>query len=173
MLESFIQRRLQSDSDYLLFAKHPPVYTTGSDERDFGVETLRCDRGGSVTYFDEGSLMIYFCFLVPYPPLFFKRVVKTFSQILRRYDHKIRYDHKRPGFYIQNKKIASLGFRYRQNVSKHGVSLHLATDLDAFNKIPPCGLEDITATSFANEGIEYDEAKLKSQIQKAVHERFF
>ena len=170
VLESFIPKA--KEEDYLIFCTHHPVYTIGSEAYETDLKLIKTDRGGSITYFDEGCLLCYFAFEVKNPPLFYKKVVRSFEKFFLHFSQKIYYDKKRPGFYIENKKIASLGFRYKEGVSKHGVSLHIDPDLKAFNKIRPCGLEGVQATSLVAEGYSISMQEAKKLVAKAVRDVF-
>ena len=170
ILESFVLKA--KEEDYLIFCTHPPVYTIGSETYETDLKVVKTDRGGSITYFDEGCLLCYFAFKVKNPPFFYKKVVRSFENFFHHFSQKMYYDKKRPGFYIENKKIASLGFRYKEGVSKHGVSLHIDPDLEAFNKIRPCGLEGVEATSLAKEGYKVSMQEVKKLVAKAVRDVF-
>jgi len=169
-----LMNRLQQNyiEDILLFATHYPVFTVGSGEAEKFSFAFKTDRGGSITYFDEGTLMCYFIFKVKKPPLFYRKIIKIFSEFFKSLNKDIYYDTKKPGFYIQNRKIASLGFNYKNNISKHGVSIHLNPNLQNFNKINPCNLKDITATSLKNEGIEITQEKIIEKITSLTKKHF-
>ena len=170
ILESYIPKT--KIDNFLLLCSHPPVYTVGSQQYSYEVEVFPSDRGGSITYFDEGCLMLYFAFYAPYPPTFYAKVLQAIQIFLNNFNPNIYYDKKRPGFYIDNEKIASLGFRYKNRVTKHGVSLHINPNLTNFNKIEPCGLRGIKATSLYAKGytIAMNEAKILAT--KAVIDAF-
>jgi lipoyl(octanoyl) transferase len=165
-----IQKQLTlNDKNILLFANHYPIYTRGKNENSFEF-ALKVDRGGSITYFDEGVLMVYFIFNIYSPPIFFKNVKKVFNSLFENYP--IVYDKKKAGYYIENRKIVSLGFSYKNNRSNHGIAINIDPNLDNFNKINPCNLDGIKATSFQKEGIKIDEKSLKDRITKLVKEYF-
>ena len=170
LLESYIPKT--KIDNFLLLCTHPPVYTVGSEEYAYNMEVVKTDRGGSITYFDEGTLMLYFAFAVPNPANFYAKVLKAVESFFAHFSAPITYDKARPGFYIENRKIASLGFRYKNGASKHGVALHINPNLVHFNKIAPCGLLDVRATSLWAEGypIAMDEAKILAT--KAVIDAF-
>ncbi len=170
LLESYIPKT--KIDNFLLLCTHPPVYTVGSEEYRCDLEVVQTDRGGSITYFDEGTLMLYFAFAVPNPAKFYAKVLKAVQNFFSHFDAPITYDKARPGFYIENRKIASLGFRYKKGASKHGVALHINPNLVDFNKIAPCGLKGVQATSLWAEGypIAMDEAKILAT--KAVIDAF-
>ncbi len=169
ILEEYVD--LAKKDDHLLFCTHPGVYTVGSVPYPTDLEVVQTDRGGSITYFDEGTLMIYFAFAVPSPPRFYAKVVRSLERFFE-FAPGISYDKHRPGFYIQNRKIASLGFRYKNGASKHGVSIHVDCDLQNFNKIAPCGLEGVVATSLTNEGYNISMQEAKIKMKKAVSHVF-
>ncbi len=166
--EELVQKR----ENFLLFATHNPIFTVGKNEAKNFPFAYVVDRGGSITYFDEGTLMVYFIFNVKSPPFFYKNVRKSISNFFKNFPLDIFYDKEKPGFYIQNRKIASLGFRYENGRSKHGVSIHINPNLDEFNKINPCNLSGIKATSLYNEGIKISINEAKEILKKIIKEVF-
>ncbi len=171
ILEAYM-KKAKEGADYLLLCTHDPVYTIGSEEYSCDLEVIKTDRGGSITYFDEGTLMLYFTCKVAMPAKFYAKVLRAVQLFFDRVGIHVHYDKKRPGFYIHNRKIASLGFRYKDGVSKHGVSLHIDPNLCSFNKISPCGLVDITATSLHAEGLKISIEQAKELATKAVLDVF-
>ena len=163
---------IKQKENYLLFATHNPVYTVGKNEAENFPFAIKTDRGGSITYFDEGTLMIYFIFNIHNPAFFYKNIRRIVSKFFENFPLEIFYDKTKPGFYIQNRKIASLGFRYENNRSKHGISIHINPDLNNFNKINPCNLSGIKATSLTNEGIKITIDQAKNLIKPIIKEVF-
>ena len=49
-------------------------------------------------------------------------------------------------------KIAALGVRISKWITMHGIAINLDPDLNAFNRIVPCGVTDGGITSFADLG---------------------
>ncbi|MMZ69096.1 Octanoyltransferase [compost metagenome] len=80
----------------------------------------------------------------------------VFGDFFAQFDRAFYYDKTNPGFYIENRKLCSLGFRYKNGVSLHGVSLNVDVDLEFHNRINPCGLQNVIATSLKHEGIDID-----------------
>jgi lipoyl(octanoyl) transferase len=170
-IQNYLHKRaIRENKNYTLFALHYPVFTKGLNEKDFEF-ALKVDRGGSVTYFDEGSFMIYFIHKVPSPPLFYKRVIKSLKDFFS-FDKNIAFDSKKAGFYIENRKICSIGFAYKRGYSKHGVSIHLNNNLENFNKINPCNLEGIKATTLHNEGYKFSREEAKTRIVNILKDNF-
>ncbi|WP_096258585.1 lipoyl protein ligase domain-containing protein [Lebetimonas natsushimae] len=169
-----IQEKLTPlNQNFLFFATHYPVYTVGTNAAKNFPFAIPVKRGGSITYFDEGTLMVYFIFNVKSPPLFFRKVRRIFDNFFKNLNSEIFYDKEKPGYYIENRKIASLGFHYEKNRSNHGVSIHISPNLKNFNKINPCNLKGITATSFENEGINISMEEAKKELKKTIKEVFY
>jgi len=141
--------------NHLIFCSHPLCYTVGSDDAGaWPVETIPTDRGGSITCHSPGQLVAYFCFQAPEPAAFYRKIRRAYDALFAQLLPAARYDPHRPGWYIGNRKIASLGFRYRNGVSLHGVALNVDVGLEAHNRVAPCNLDGVVATSLRNEGIE-------------------
>jgi len=173
--ESFldIQKKLTFlHQNIVLFATHPPVYSVGEAEAEKFSFAVPVKRGGSVTYFDEGTLMVYFIFNVKNPPNFFKKVRRALDIFFKEFALAIHYDKTKPGYYIQNRKIASMGFSYINGRSNHGVSIHINPNLDNFNKINPCNLRGIKATSLYNEGVTVSIDQSKNILKEIIKEVF-
>jgi lipoyl(octanoyl) transferase len=168
-----IQKKLTLlKQNFLIFATHHPVYTVGINKAQNFPFAIPVKRGGSITYFDEGTLMVYFIFNVKSPPLFFRKVRTLMDKFFKNLNSEIFYDKEKPGYYLKNRKIASLGFHYEKGRSNHGVSIHISPNLENFNKINPCNLKGIIATSLKNEGIEISMDEAKKKLQKLIKEVF-
>jgi len=167
------QDAVEDGKNHLIFCSHPAIFTVGADDRgEWGVPTLRSDRGGAITCHSPGQVVVYFCFQAVLPARFYRNVCKAYSRFFRKTLPAVVYDRKRPGFYIGDRKIASLGFRYAKGVSLHGVSLNVDVDLTLHNRVNPCGLEGIRATSFAAEGIDLSIESVKNMLQMQISEVF-
>ncbi len=164
---------LKGQENHLILCSHPAVFTLGSDEKkSFNVDVVQSDRGGSITCHSPGQNVYYFCFLVQNPALFYKKVLYSFEDFFMKYLPDARYDKKNPGFYMQNRKIASLGFRYSQGVSLHGVALNVDVDLFFHSQVNPCNLEGIIATSLANEGVKLSQKEVNAAIVQRIRVNF-
>ena len=141
--------------NHLILCSHPPLFTVGQDEKmAFDLPTVKTDRGGSITCHAPGQNIYYFCFQAKNPARFYAKVIESFKDFFADTLDTVHYDKKYPGFYIQNRKIASLGFRYSKGVSLHGLALNVDVDLDFCAQVPPCNLKGIIPTSLHNEGVK-------------------
>jgi lipoyl(octanoyl) transferase 2 len=55
------------------------------------------------------------------------------------------------GVWVNDAKIAALGIHCKRYITYHGIALNCNTDLDWFNKIKPCGIEDKSVTSLSQQ----------------------
>lgn len=163
----------KGDTDFLIMCQHYDVYTAGQNEnREFPVAVVKTDRGGSVVFHTPGQQIFYFVFRVKSPVVFYRKVVRSFEAVLKQLDSRIVYVHRIPGFYVENRKLGFLGFRFENGYSLHGVAINNDVDLQKFNLIEPCGLKGYTATSLRSEGVEISEAQLKETVVKSVLRNF-
>ncbi len=164
---------VQHKENHLILCSHPPLFTVGSDDKNaWSVKTVRCGRGGSITAHTLGQCIFYFVFQTPNPARFYANVRKAFEAFFFRHLPKVTYDKHNPGFYIENRKIASLGFRYSQGVSLYGVALNVDVDLNFHAQVPPCGLESVVPTSLAAEGVNMNEEEVFTEVVKNIEEVF-
>jgi len=164
---------LQDKQNHLILCSHPNVFTIGSScNTPFGVPVIQSDRGGSITCHTLGQSVFYFCFQVQNPAKFYKKVLTAFEIFFMQYLPEVTYNKAQAGFYIQNRKIASLGFRYSQGVSLHGVALNVDVDLDFHSQVNPCNLEGIVPTSLANENVHLTQEALNREIVHYIGKSF-
>lgn len=158
--------------NFLIFTEHPHVYTLGKsghldnlllDEKeleDKHAVFYKIDRGGDITYHGPGQI-------VGYPILdldnFFTdihRYLRTLEEavILTLADYGIesgRYDGFTGVWLDADKdsarKICALGVRASRWVTMHGFAFNVNANLDYFNHIVPCGIDDKAVTSMQNE----------------------
>jgi lipoate-protein ligase B len=150
--------------DLLLVLEHPAVYTRGKrtepadlpmgDDwyRQRGIEVEDSDRGGRVTYHGPGQL-------VAYPIMGVERVadfVHTMETAIVRAlaDEGIAAEPRATpftGVWVGDSKIASIGVRVREGVSMHGLAVNVDNDLQPFEWIVPCGIDQARVTSVARE----------------------
>lgn len=176
--------------NYLIFCEHPHVYTLGKsghpenlllDEQGLiekNATYYKINRGGDITYHGPGQI-------VGYPILdldnFFTDIhlyLRTLEEaiILTLKDYGIEAG-RYPGFtgvWIdadneKARKISAMGVRCSRWVTMHGFAFNVNADLDYFNNIVPCGIDDKDVTSMQRElgyapDIEEVKSKLKSHI---------
>lgn len=147
-----------SSPEVLLLVEHPPVYTIGrtgslGNILDPGIETVRTNRGGDITYHAPGQL-------VGYPLLNLARRGRDLRQYLRFLEEVLiaaAADAGCPGFRREGKtgvwteqgKLASIGAGARRWVTMHGFALNVSLDLSGFSRIHPCGIVGCSMVSLS------------------------
>jgi lipoyl(octanoyl) transferase len=159
------QRRSGEVSDLLLLVEHPHVLTLGvrgdggrshilaAPEvlRARGVEVYEAGRGGDITYHGPGQI-------VGYPIIDLKpdrcdvhRYVRDLEDVLIRtaadFGIAATRVQGRTGVWVGTEKLAAIGVRLSRWITSHGFALNVATDLDYFSLIVPCGIADRGVTS--------------------------
>jgi lipoyl(octanoyl) transferase len=177
---------LLTTEHHLLLVEHPPVFTLGksgdagnvliSEEhlKMRGIDFFRTNRGGDITF--HGPQQI-----VGYPILDLERFYTDIGKYLRNIEEVIiltlaEYGIKgdrspgETGVWIdpdlkgRERKIAAIGVRSSRWVTMHGFALNVNTDLNYFNFIIPCGIQNKQVTSIEKElgsAVDFEEAKEK------------
>ncbi len=142
--------------DVVLLLQHHPVITLGRSGdrgqllsspdwlRRRGVEIYQIERGGGATYHGPGQL-------VAYPILDLRALDEDVVRFMRALeesviravaDFGISAVRVRgfPGVWVGEAKLAAVGVAVKRRVTMHGAALNVATDLEPFTWINPCGL---------------------------------
>ena len=71
----------------------------------------------------------------------------------------------KPGVWVNNKKIGSIGIRVSRGITTHGFSLNVNTDMKYFSNIISCGIDDVLMTSMEKElGTDFFMNDIKQSI---------
>ena len=186
---------LPKTTHYLLFCEHSPVLTLGKsgDEKNIliskeemarqGIQYFKTNRGGDITF--HGPQQI-----VGYPIIDLEMFFTDIGKYLRFLEEVIIYtldeyglkgerskgetgvwlDAGVPG---SERKICAMGVRCSRWITMHGFAFNVNTNLNYFNTIIPCGIENKKVTSLQKELnyiLDYEEVKNKV---KANFEKVF
>jgi lipoyl(octanoyl) transferase len=178
-------------NNYLIFCTHPHVFTLGKsgDEdhlllspdqlRQNQAQYYRINRGGDITYHGPGQI-------VGYPILDLEHFFTDIHRFMRTMEEAVirtltEYgiaggrvdgltgvwlDGDQPG---KARKICALGVKCSRWVTMHGFAFNVSPDLNYFNFIVPCGIQDKAVTSMEKElgyapAIAEVEGKLKTHL---------
>jgi lipoyl(octanoyl) transferase len=159
-------------ADQILLLEHPAVLTLGRQAdrthvlapepmlAERGIEVLRVERGGEVTYHGPGQLVAYPIVRLADRGLYLREYVRALEGALadtcaafgvaagRREGH--------PGCWVDPegplpRKIGALGVRVERGVAYHGIALNVTVDLRDFDLIDPCGMPGLRSASIAAE----------------------
>jgi lipoyl(octanoyl) transferase len=182
-------------NNYLLFCEHPHVFTLGKsgDEKNLllkkeDLHTIEAtyyhiNRGGDITYHGPGQIVVYpiidmenfFTDIHRYMRLLEESVIQTLAEF------KINAGRINglTGVWIdfedsrKARKICALGVKTSRWVTLHGLAFNVNTDLNYFNYIVPCGIDDKAVTSLKNEvGKQQDMEQVKSILKNKLSSLF-
>jgi lipoyl(octanoyl) transferase len=158
--------------DRLLLLEHPAVLTVGrhGDDRHVlagpdelerrGIEVIRVERGGEVTYHGPGQLVAYPILGLAERGLLVRPLVRALEGAMAAtcaaFGVEAGHRESHPGCWADPdgptpRKIGALGVRVERGVSYHGIALNVAPDLADFDLIDPCGVPGLVSTSLAAE----------------------
>jgi lipoyl(octanoyl) transferase len=158
--------------DTLLLVEHEPVLTLGRHARDEhvitpqevldhrGIEVIRVERGGEVTYHGPGQLVAYPIVRLRDRALLLRPFVRALElamvDVASRYGVPSAARPGYPGVWVEPegrrpRKLGALGLRVERGITYHGIALNICTDLGDFELIDPCGMAGLDVTSIARE----------------------
>ena len=156
---AFTDGRTEDTPDELWIVEHPPVFTQGMAGKPehllqhSKIPVVQVDRGGQITYHGPGQVVVY-------TMIDFKRRHISVRDLVSRLENSIiatlahfgisaHNDPKRPGVYVGERKIASLGLRIKRGSVYHGLALNVNMDLEPFHQINPCGYAGLEMVQMA------------------------
>jgi lipoyl(octanoyl) transferase len=165
--------------DVLLLLEHQPVYTRGrrSTEEELpmrpewyemqGIEVHDTDRGGRVTYHGPGQLVAYpIVSLKPYGDdvhEYVRRLERVAIGALAEHGVAARTIEGLTGVWTEGeppgpeagadaaRKIGSIGVHVSRGVTTHGLAVNVNNDLQPFEWVVPCGIDNCHVTSLGRE----------------------
>ena len=161
------KRRNNEIGNTIIIVEHPAVITFGArksankllfskEELAFNnIDIVEIRRGGGTTAHNPGQIVFY-------PILNLNQLSLGISEYIRKLEiigmellaqFNLDCDTKKgyPGLWIGDKKIASIGVRVSKFVTYHGMAINISNDLNIFDYIIPCGLDNIEMTSLLKE----------------------
>ena len=161
-----IQRKLNSlrneskIDDCMLVVDHPDIYTAGihwiPGGEQPGVDVVRIERGGSITYHGPGQLVTYYIINLRERNMnvldLIGKLQESNVDLLEQWGiHAEPRLGKETGVWTGNSKIASIGLALKGFSTLHGCALNVSTDLKKFNRIHPCDFSPDIMTSMEGE----------------------
>jgi lipoyl(octanoyl) transferase len=170
-LQKVVSQKIASRTDpdihpdlFLFFVEHDPVFTLGksgkedhllvdqTELRSRGVDFHKINRGGDITFHGPGQI-------VGYPIWDLDQIYTDIHRYLREIEEVVILTLKDfgisnagrneglTGVWVGEEKICAIGVRTSRWVTMHGFALNVNTDLNYFNLIVPCGIQDKAVTS--------------------------
>jgi lipoyl(octanoyl) transferase len=182
---------IQEISHHLVFCEHPHVYTLGKSGspqnllvNEVELEKLQAtyykiNRGGDITYHGPGQIVMYpiwdleqiFTDIHRYLRTLEEAVIQTLAEYgitAERYEGYtgvwLDVDNE-----LRARKICAMGVRCSRWITMHGIAFNVNTDLNYFDHIVPCGIDDKQVTSMQAElGFELNMQEVKEKLAKHV-----
>lgn len=188
--EIFSKRVSGEVEDYLFLLEHPNTYTLGKTAhkenlkgsehylKENKISVYDIDRGGDITYHGPGQI-------VGYPIIDLNNWFKDTHKYLRALEEVIiktcseygldcERNPNHTGVWKDDRKIAAIGIKVSRWITMHGFAFNVNTDLNLFNGIIPCGIQDKSVTSLSKElNIEISIQEVKEKLLKNFSDVFY
>lgn len=157
--------------NFLLFCQHPHVYTLGKSGKEENLllntdelssiqaSYYHINRGGDITYHGPGQLVGYL--IIDLENFFtdIHKYMRFLEEAVIQTLHEFNIEAGRipglTGVWIgtenRARKICAFGVKTSRWITMHGFALNVHPDLNYFNHIVPCGINDKAVTSLQAE----------------------
>lgn len=159
-MQQFTEMRTDTTLDELWIVEHDPVFTQGHAGKaehllcPGDIPVVQTNRGGQITYHGPGQLVIYL--LVDLRRLnkgvrdFVTAIEQSVIHLLADYQITAEAHATAPGVYVKDTKICSIGLKVSRGCTYHGLALNVKMDLTPFNRINPCGFQNLQMTQISD-----------------------
>lgn len=180
--------------NYLIFCEHPHVYTLGKSGKEsnllLNVNELdsisatyyHINRGGDITYHGPGQLVCYpvidlenfFTDIHKYMRLLEESIIQT----LKEFNIQAGRIEGLTGVWIDHenansRKICAMGVKSSRWAVMHGLALNVDCDLNYFENIIACGIDDKSVTSMKKEiGDDVSMHQVENILKEKIAEQF-
>lgn len=185
----------QPTPNYLIFCEHPHVYTLGKSGNvnhllinekqlsDKNATYYKINRGGDITYHGPGQIVGYpildldnfFTDIHKYLRFLEEIVIKTLAE----YGIESSRSKGETGVWLdtensaKTRKICAIGVRTSRWVTMHGFAFNINADMNYFENIIPCGIQDKAVTSMDKElGQKINLEDVKQKLKRHFSEIF-
>lgn len=171
-----------------LLCEHEPVFTLGKSGamenllvnneylKQKGISFFKTNRGGDITFHGLGQIVGYPILdlerIKPDIVLYMRNLEEVIIRTIAEYGIVSERSEGETGVWIDAKiphkarKICALGVRTSRWITMHGFALNVNTDLEYFNLIIPCGIQNKQVTSMQKElGKEINMQEVEAKIK--------
>jgi len=166
-LEFHEKRRNGHIQDILFICEHPHTYTLGkvaekenllfseAELEKKSISVYEIDRGGDITYHGPGQIVGYGILNLEEwnkdTHLYLRALEEILIKTCIEYGISSGRNEQYTGVWIENRKICAIGIKVSRWITMHGFAFNVNTDLDLFNGIIPCGIQDKSVTTLSKE----------------------
>ncbi len=174
-MKRFTDDRDAQTSDEVWFVEHPPIFTLGlnADRSHLlspgQIPVLQIDRGGQVTYHGPGQLVVYLLVDLKRLRIGVRGLVRALEaaviDTVASYGIEAYGRRDAPGVYVAGRKLAAVGLRIRRHCSYHGIAINVDMELEPFQRINPCGFENLEVTQLCQLSTVHELTKLRRDLE--------
>ena len=177
------------------FLEHPPLYTAGTSAKNKDLKdnsrfpVYQTNRGGQYTYHGPGQRVAYVLLNLNNRGRDVRKFIKNLElwiiNTLRKFNLNAEARQGRVGVWVKREdkpfnsnglakeeKIAAIGIRLSKWISYHGISINLAPDLEHFDGIIPCGINNLGVTMLLDLGLSVTMKELDKTLKETFYELF-
>lgn len=144
---------LEHDPSVITIGRHANISNLLISE-DFlkqkGYELKNVSRGGDLTVHEKGQLVVYFVLPIKAKQVrsFVDKIINSIITFLKNeYNLDTYFNNEKPGIWVNDSKICSIGLDLTERVSMHGIALNVENNMEGFNFIVPCGIKNVKITT--------------------------
>jgi lipoyl(octanoyl) transferase len=180
---NLFQKRLSNEiNDTLLLLEHPHTYTFGksanktnlllsqTELEQKNISLFDIDRGGDITYHGPGQIVGYAILDLKNwkqdTHKYLRALEEVIIETLLEYGIEAERNDKYTGVWVEDKKICAIGIKVSRWITMHGFAFNVNTDLELFNGIIPCGIENKGVTSLSE--IKKDKVNINNVKNRIV-----
>lgn len=151
------------DQEHLILFESDPVITlgrhtqsssllvSGSELGGLGIDLMRVNRGGDVTWHGPGQLIVFPLINVRLRDWnvyqLIDKLIEAIAETLEAFGVRADPPGEEIGVWVGGDKIANIGLWHERGIVSHGLSFNVNPEFDWTNFIKPCGDESRRVTS--------------------------
>ena len=175
----------ESKDELIWFLNHDHIYTQGTSANENEIlkknkiRIIKTNRGGKTTYHGPGQRIVYFMINLNKRKKdirkFINIIEKSLIDFLNMYNIDCLTYKDKVGIWINGKngkkfakeeKIGAIGLRLKNWVTYHGLSFNINPDMQNYDYINACGLDNFKNISLQELGLEIKESKFDEEYSK-------
>ena len=174
-----------TQNELIWFLNHNHIYTQGTSAsnkeivKNTNTPIIKTNRGGKTTYHGPGQRIVYFLLDLNKRKKDVRKFITTIEnsliKFLNIYDIHATTFTDRVGIWVteahnkrlaKEEKIGAIGLRLKKWITYHGLSFNINPDLNYYNFIHACGLEDYKITSLKKLGVKIPVEQFDEEFSK-------
>ena len=176
---------LGKKKELIWFLYHDHIITQGvnASKNEIIKKTIlpvvKTNRGGKTTYHGPGQRIVYFLINLNNRKKDIRKFINVIENsliiFLKNYNIQARSFKDRVGIWVtavegnklkKEEKIGAIGLRLKKWITYHGLSVNLNPDLNNYNDIHSCGLENYNNTSLKKLGFDITNEEFDKKYYK-------